>query len=131
MTMIRRALPLFLILLLGLLLAGCGKPVPAEYSNLVGEWNGPNMYLKIEASGAVNYRRTKPDGSRVTINGPIQEYRRDAFVVGIGPMTTEFKINRQPTQLTNGWEMVVDGVRLFRPTSDREPIKRNPSARQI
>ena len=41
--------------LLALILCGCGKPVPAEKADYVGEWRAPEMYLLITSDGSVKY----------------------------------------------------------------------------
>jgi len=99
--------------LLAGLLACCGKPVPQEKAAYVGEWQAKNMYLNITADGQVNYKR-KDGNTSTSINAPIKEFHGDDFDVGVGPMSTTFKVSKVPYQDGGQWKMVVDGVELAR-----------------
>jgi len=97
--------------LLALVLAGCGKPVPADKAAYVGEWREKTMYLLITQDGSVAYQRLK-GGTTVSVNGPLQEFVGDSFNVGIGPMRTTFNVSKPPHQVNGRWKMVVDDVEL-------------------
>ena len=103
-------LPLLLILTS---LAGCGKPVPAEKSAYVGEWQEKAMYLLITQDGSVKYKRLK-GGSTTSIDGPLKGFKGNDFEVGVGPMATTFVVNKPPYQDGDVWKMVVDGQQLSR-----------------
>ncbi len=98
---------------IALLLAACGKPVPAEKSAYVGEWREKNMYLLIRPDGTVRYQRVS-DGVTRSINAPIKAFAGDNFVVGIGAASTTFVVTKPPRQDGAAWKMVVDGVELVR-----------------
>jgi hypothetical protein len=98
---------------LALLLAACGKPVPAEKSAYVGEWEEKTMYLLITQDGSVRYKRLKGGGT-TSVEGPLKGFTGDNFDVGIGPMTTTFVVTKPPYQDGKSWKMVVDGVTLTR-----------------
>jgi hypothetical protein len=98
---------------LALLLAACGKPVPAEKSAYVGEWEEKTMYLLITQDGSVRYKRLKGGGT-TSVEGPLKGFTGDNFDVGIGPMTTTFVVSKPPYQDGKSWKMVVDGVTLTR-----------------
>jgi hypothetical protein len=102
-----------LVLLLSALLLGCGKPVPPERADYVGEWQEKNMYLLIGQDGRVKYKRTK-GGASTSIDGPIKNFEGDNFDVGIWRMSTTFVVSRPPYQDQGKWKMVVDGVELTR-----------------
>jgi hypothetical protein len=53
--------------------AGCGKPVPAEKSSYVGEWQEKTMYLLITQDGSVRYKRQK-GGASTSIEGPLKGF---------------------------------------------------------
>jgi hypothetical protein len=95
------------------LLGACAKPIPAEHRALVGAWEGDGMSLEISADGRVAYKRNKAGGN-VSIDAPIQEIGPGRFTAGLGPMTTEFKIDRAPRLENGAWKMTVDGVVLHR-----------------
>jgi hypothetical protein len=99
------------ILLLALLLLGCGKPVPPEKSAYVGEWQEPSMYLLITQDGSVRYKRIK-GGVTTSVEGPLKDFEGNNFVVGIGPMTTTFAVGKPPFEDKGKWRMVVDNVEL-------------------
>jgi hypothetical protein len=102
--------PLVLLALLGAL-AGCGKPVPAEKSSYVGEWQEKTMYLLIEQDGSVRYKRVQGEFT-TSVNAPLQGFNGSNFEVGLGPMTTVFVVNKPPFQDGETWKMVVDEVEL-------------------
>ena len=101
------------LLLLALLLQACGKPVPPDKAEYVGEWQEKSMYLLITQEGSVRYKRVK-DGVSTSIEAPLQGFDGDNFVVGIGPMSTTFTVSRPPYHDGRAWKMVVDGVELTR-----------------
>ena len=104
-----------LLVLLALLgsLAGCGKPVPAEKSAYVGEWQTKTMYLLITQDGSVRYKRLK-GGASTSVEGPLKGFTGNDFEVGVGPMATTFVVSKPPYQDGERWKMVVDGVELVK-----------------
>ena len=99
------------------ILAGCAKPVPAEKTAYVGDWRASNMDLSIDAGGTVRYQRRK-GGSSTSIEGPIQRFEGDNFLVGVGPLSTTFVVSRPPHERNGGWSMTVDGVELRKSSGD-------------
>lgn len=104
------SLPLLLVLLT---LSGCGKPVPADKSAYVGEWQEKTMYLLITQDGSVRYKRLK-SGASTSVEGPLKGFIGHDFEVGVGPMATTFVVSRPPYQDGETWKMVVDDVELRR-----------------
>lgn len=102
-----------LVAALALTLTACGKPVPAEKSAYVGEWQDKTMYLLITQDGSVRYKRLKGGGT-TSVEGPLKGFKGHDFEVGIGPMSTTFVVNQPPHQQAGNWTMVVDGVALTR-----------------
>ena len=103
-----------LALMCTLALAACAKPVPPEKAAFVGEWQRAEMYLLITQDGSVRYKRLKGGGT-VEVNGPLQRFEGDDFVVGIGSMNTRFDVTVPPHKLEDGsWKMTVDGLELTR-----------------
>lgn len=99
------------LLILALLLSACGKPVPAEKSAYVGEWRSQTMALSITPGGEVAYQRVK-GGTTTSVNGPLQRFEGDNFVVGVAFFNTTFEVSKPPYQDAARWKMVVDGVEL-------------------
>ena len=93
------------------LAVSCGKPVPPEKADYIGEWRGPSMALLITKDGSVAYKRSK-GGTTKSINGPLKGFEGDNFVVGVGPLKTTFVVTAVPHESNGRWKMVVDGVEL-------------------
>lgn len=127
------AAPLFFLGLVFLTLAGCGKPVPAEKRDYVGFWENPIMQLIITQDGSVSYKRLK-GGGNIKIEGPLQRFEGDDFVVGIFFINTTFHVERPPYKDGAVWKMVVDGVELVRQGDlkiykpDMTPKEQTPNA---
>ena len=98
-------------ILVAFLLSACSEPLPVEKMNYAGEWRSNQMGLLILADGTVAYKRLQ-NGGTTSVNGPLKEFEGKDFVVGIGPFSTTFEVSEPPHQTVNGWQMVVDGVRL-------------------
>jgi hypothetical protein len=100
-------------LLLAAMLLGCGKPVPPEKADFVGEWKAPGMHLLLLQDGSVQYNRIK-SGVTTSVSGPLQGFEGDNFVVGVGLWRTTFVVSKPPYRDGAVWKMVVDGVELTR-----------------
>lgn len=100
-----------LLLAATLILSACGKPVPPEKSAYVGDWRAENMALSITQDGDVSYKRVKGSTS-TSVNGPLQRFEGDNFVVGIPLVATTFEVSKAPYLEADRWKMVVDGVEL-------------------
>lgn len=104
----------FLILaVLVMLLSACAKPLPPERSAYAGHWQSQTMNLLITQEGSVEYKRAD-GGTSTSVNGPLQKFEGDNFVVGIGPFGTTFVVSAPPHEDGGEWTMVVDGVELTR-----------------
>lgn len=99
--------------ILAIALFACGKPVPAEKSAYVGEWQEKTMYLLITQDGSVRYKRQKNGGS-TSVEGPLKGFEGNNFVAGVGPLATTFIVSKPPYQDGDKWKMVVDDVELTR-----------------
>src|SRR5712691_9383742 len=99
------------VLGLALLLTACGKPVPPEKMDYVGEWQAKTMYLLITGDGSVQYKRLK-GGVTTSVSGPLKGFQGHNFEVGIGPMSTSFEVSEPPYRQGTHWKMVVDGIEL-------------------
>ena len=94
-----------------LVLAGCAKPLPPDKFAYAGEWRSTKMRLLITESGDVEYKRVDGNLSK-SIDGPLQRFEGNNFVVGMGPVKTTFVVSMPPYQDGDTWKMVVDGVEL-------------------
>lgn len=100
-------------MMLAILLAACRVEVPSEKSAYVGEWKAEAMSLLITRDGSIHYQRQQK-GASTSINAPLKAFSGDDFEVGIGPMTTLFKVSSPPHQRDGKWKMTVDGIELTR-----------------
>jgi hypothetical protein len=111
----------FIPLLLLLAATACGKPVPLHKAAYIGEWQAPEMYLLITPEGRVVYKRYQ-DGNTVALEGRLQGFRGDDFVIGYGFFTTTFRVTIPPYLSEDAtWRMVVDDVELIRTRRLRPP----------
>jgi hypothetical protein len=102
-----------------LFLVACGQPLPPDRLSYVGQWESAQMWLVITPDGRCEYERKAGSGSR-SIRGPIQRFVGDDFVVGVGPLSTTFKVAHPPRMVEGKWKMTVDGVELTRVGSPGE-----------
>ncbi len=103
---------IFIISLL-LLLSACSKPIEESRKAYIGNWQSNEMALLILQDGSVAYKRLK-GGATTSVNGPLKEFIGDDFVVGFSFLTTTFVVSEPPNKIDGKWQMVVDGVRLFK-----------------
>lgn len=106
---LKRVLPI----LLSLVLAACGIEVPPAKSAYVGQWEADGMSLSITQDGSISYKRVNK-GRSTKIDAPLKAFVGDDFEVGIGSMTTTFKVSSPPRESDGAWRMTVDGVELTR-----------------
>ena len=85
--------------------------MPPDKAAYVGEWKSASMALVITQDGRVAYKRVK-GSSTTSLDGPIQKFEGNNFVVGIPYLTTTFEVSRPPSEQAGRWTMVVDGVEL-------------------
>jgi hypothetical protein len=100
-------------LLLGMLSACTGIPLPEDKRSYAGRWTNETVTLAIGEDGSVAYAR-REGSSRTTLNAPIQRFENEDFVVGILSFTTTFDVTEPPHEVDGKWVMTVDGVTLTR-----------------
>lgn len=109
----RRLLPAALLSLV-LFTAACkGQPLPADKAEFAGHWRGGGVDLVIQPEGHVRYEKAEGKG-RVQVEGPLQGWIGDDFVVGVMVVKTTFKVSEPPHEADGVWTMTVDGVELTR-----------------
>lgn len=97
-----------------LLLGACSsKPLPPDRVEYAGHWRGPGTELVITLDGRATWQRTSGSG-QVKIDGPIQGFDGDDFVVGVMVVKTTFDVTAPPAERDGRWTMTVDGVELTR-----------------
>ena len=103
------------LLLAALVLAACPKPVAADRDSYVGIWRSSDdsVWLEITAGGMVHYRKRK-EGSKVTINMPLDRFEGADFYAGWGGLSTRFHVSKPPFEHNDRWKMTVDGEILER-----------------
>lgn len=100
-------------LVLAVLLAACGHPVPADRAEYVGDWRAKDMRLRITQDGHVEYERRRGSSS-TSVNAPLQGFEGDNFSAGVGFLRTTFVVTKPPYRDGGRWKMVVDGVEVTR-----------------
>lgn len=110
-----RQVKLLVPILLMIMLAACGIEVPQTKSDYVGHWEAEGMTLRISRDGRVLYKRFRK-GASTRIDAPLKAFHGDDFEIGIGPMTTTFRVSSPPREIDGIWKMTVDGVELTRDT---------------
>ena len=73
---------LIVVFCLGLFLTACDNPLPPSKLTYEGVWRSDHMVLMITRQGQVSYER-KEGAMTTSINGPIKEFTRDGFSVGL------------------------------------------------
>ena len=96
-----------------LLLAACGKPVPDDKADYVGDWRSQNMSLLLTKDGSVKYKRVDGNVTK-SVDAGLRRFEGDNFVVGILFIETTFTVSKPPHQEAGAWKMTVDGVELTR-----------------
>lgn len=100
--------------LLFVVLEGCsGQPLPADKKSYAGKWVNSSISLQISLDGQVSYKKEEGN-TKTTINGPIKEFEKDNFVVGVWILTTTFEVQRPPFKEGERWAMIVDGNKLYK-----------------
>lgn len=105
----KNLIPVFLIALLMIL--GCsGQPLPADKLDYAGVWKADKISLEITKEGQVHYKNNR--SGEKSIDAPIKEFKGNDFEVGIGPVSTTFKVSSPPRKAGDVWKMTVDDVEL-------------------
>lgn len=103
-------------LIAALALTGCAKPLPPDKRDYAGEWTGRDMSLRIWEDGNMKYERRR-GSSTTSVEGPIQRFEGNDFLVGVGPISTRFIVSSPPQERNGEWTMTVDGVELAKSDS--------------
>ena len=104
----------FIAVFFTLFLIACAKPLPADKTHFAGQWQNDDgqVNLIITNEGRVEYSNQRP-GKSTSVSAPITKFEGNNFKVGLGPLSTEFKVNQPPNQDAQGyWHMTVDGYEL-------------------
>jgi hypothetical protein len=114
----RLSLLLATLMLSATLACGSLEPTPPPNRDFVGGWVSKDgtAKLAISAEGKVNYARSS-GGSNTTIDAPAQAWTDSSFTVGAMGISTDFTIEKAPTQIDGIWHMTVDGVEYTRPSN--------------
>lgn len=102
-----------IVLALLLAVACSSKPLPPDRVEYAGHWKGPGIDLVITAEGRASYDK-RSGATTVHVDGPIQGFSGDDFVVGVMVVRTKFVVAKPPTDNGGVWTMTVDGIELVR-----------------
>jgi hypothetical protein len=109
----RRLLPGALLSLVLFASACKGQPLPADKAEFAGHWRGGGIDLVIRPEGHVTYEKVEGKG-RVQVEGPLQGWIGNDFVVGVMVVKTTFKVTEAPHEDGGVWTMTMNGVELTR-----------------
>lgn len=87
-------------------------PPPEDMSRLVGTWKGDGVELTLSADGMLHHQ-TQGAGS-TEFTAPVKEWRDDAIVAGVGPVTQTFEIEGPRKAGKGKFVLVVNGNELVR-----------------
>jgi hypothetical protein len=105
---------LFFVLFTALACSGLTPvPVPDDKKDFIGTWVAEDSTLIIEADGMLSHKNTGGAGSS-EMNAPIQEWRDDAIVAGIGPIAQTFTVEQAPAKRKGTWMMKVNKKKYTR-----------------
>ena len=91
-----------------------GSGIPAGKEDYIGTWTSDNITLKISAGGRVDYKKQTSEVSSTSVNGPIQKFEGNNFIVGALGINTTFVVSELPHQEAGVIKMKVDGVELVK-----------------
>lgn len=104
-------------ILLGFLLACAGlgdlQSKPPPDLTWVGVWEGPGLHLVIHPDGTVEVDRRGGSGS-TRMSGPAQRFDTTEISVGIGPISTQLRVDAPPAQADGRWVMTIDNIPMVR-----------------
>jgi hypothetical protein len=104
---------ILILSLLAILLGACGKPVPPDKADYVGEWISPQTALLISQDGTIRYAH-KEKGVSKTVKTSLQGFEGNNLKVGLGPISSTLIVSVAPHRDGDDWKMTVDGVELVK-----------------
>ena len=87
-------------------------PPPPEASRLIGTWEGEGVIFTITADGMLLHETS--GAAQTSFNAPVQEWRDDAIVAGIGPIAQTFRISGPRKQKKGVFVLTVNDQDLTR-----------------
>ncbi|MDP2387861.1 MAG: hypothetical protein Q8M29_15920 [Bacteroidota bacterium] len=114
MRIIKKIAALFLIICY---ISSCGlkgSGIPAGKEDYIGTWTSDKITLKITAGGRVDYKKQTSEVSSTSVNGPIQKFEGNNFIVGALGINTTFIVTNLPHQEAGVIKMTVDGEELVK-----------------
>jgi hypothetical protein len=105
------------LLLCATLACGSFEPTPPPNPDFIGAWVSKDGSAKLAISSAGHVSYSRRDGSTTTnIDAPAQAWTDASFTVGAMGISTDFTIEKAPTQVDGVWTMTVDGIEYTRVT---------------
>lgn len=106
------------LLLSATLACGSFESTPPPNTDFVGGWVSKDgtAKLAISSEGQVSYNR-KEGATNTSIDAPAKAWTDSSFTVGALGISTDFTIEKAPTQIDGIWHMTVDGIEYTRPNN--------------
>lgn len=92
------------------------RPVPPPSPQWSGRWEGAGMSVTITPEGFVEILQTATSGTNTTSNvvAPARSWADGELEVGIGVLTSTWRVDEAPYEKDGTWRMVIEGVVLER-----------------
>lgn len=111
----KKAAGIFTILIFLFTVCSCGtKEMPADKQEYIGVWTSDKISLIITKGCRVEYKKQLSDVSSKSVNGPIQKFEGNNFVVGALGIKTTFIVTEPPHIEAGVMKMTVDGEELIK-----------------
>jgi hypothetical protein len=112
-----RIIKLLFLVLLSIGAAGCAARIPLDKWRYVGDWQGETARLLITRDGHVHFEQYKvvlKGNMTIGMEGPLKRFDGDNFIVGFGPVSTTFVVEKPPYKDGDEWKMTVGKHELTR-----------------
>lgn len=112
-----------------LVLQGCdigipeAKPIPTEYTDLVGVWDGGDIHVVITAEGSFEYKSTTGSGS-YSMTLPLTAIDHNHLEANWWFFHNEYKIDKPPYVENGVTKLKLDG-QVLEKTADAPPAPSN------
>lgn len=91
-----------------------GSGIPEDKKDYIGTWTNDKVSLTISESGRVDYKKQSSAATSTSVNGPIQKFEGNNFIVGALGINTTFVVTSLPHQEAGVIKMTIDDEELVK-----------------